>query len=151
MKRQIILLTLMMLGLCASAGAQTEANWIGKYEAGASGMNASGTRSYSSFYELEIMREDGGLTGLYRAGENGDVHESLVLDVELRGATAFFRYRHCLAPDETEPPCRETARAGELMFKLVRGTPRGRKPTLLTYGVKNDLLPRGEVFFVKLE
>lgn len=125
--------------------------WIGKYEKIESGINAGGTRSYSSFYNLEVMSEDGFLTAIYESGENSSIYEKMKLTVELKGNTAYFYYDHCFSTDEESgEPCKDSEKQGTLMFKLVKNLNKNKKKVILTYGVKNDLLPKGEVFFKKI-
>lgn len=125
--------------------------WIGKYENAEDGMNAGGTRSYSTFHNLQIMEEDGVLTAIYESGENSDIRQNMKLTVQLKGNTASFFYDHCFSTDEdSTEPCSDSEKQGTLMFKLVKSLNKNKKKTLLTYGVKNDLLPKGEVFFKKV-
>ena len=137
--------------LCFSTCFAQNGDWIGKYEYLDDGMNAGGNRSYTAYHNLEIMSEDGFLTAIYESGENSSVHQKMKLTVESKGNTAFFYYDHCFTKydDDTEP-CVDTEKRGELMFKLVKSVNKNKKTVILTYGVKNDSLPKGKVFFKKI-
>lgn len=153
MKKTIILLGIGLLFIFHFSGlifAQSK-GWIGKYEKIETGINAGGNRSYSSFYNLEVMSEDGFLTAIYESGENSSIYQKMKLTVKLKENTAYFYYDHCFSTDEeSEEPCKDTEKQGTLMFKLVKGLNKNKKKVILTYGVKNDSLPKGEVFFRKV-
>lgn len=141
---------LLILSSTVLINAQSK-EWIGKYEKIESEMNAGGTRSYSSFYNLEVMSEDGFLTAIYESGENSSIYERMKLTVKLKGDTAYFYYDYCFSTDEeSEEPCEDAEKQGTLMFKLVKSLNKNKKKVILTYGVKNDSLPKGEVFFRKV-
>jgi hypothetical protein len=150
-KWNFILIMLFTIFICNDSSFAQDKSWLGEYEFVESGMNASGTRSYSNFYKLRIMEEDGFMTGLYESGENSDVYEYLSLTVKTTGNTAYFYYYVCLKTDrDGDKPCVNPAKRGTLMFKLVKSFNKKKKPIILTYGVKNDSLPKGEIFFKKV-
>lgn len=147
-----LVLTLSVLTFPGIADAQDENSWLGKYEQITDGINATGTRSYTEFYFLEVKKEQDKTIATYESGENSDTYQKMMLTVEIKGATAFFYYDHCLKKDDTDESCDDSPnKQGDLMFKISKSVGKNKKPILLTYGEKNDLLPKGKVFFKRVQ
>ena len=117
-----LVLTLSILTFSGIADAQDENFWLGKYEQITDGINATGTRSYTDFYNLEVKKDQNKTIATYESGENSDVYQKMMLTVEIKGATAFFYYDHCLKKDDdTDESCDDSPnKQGDLMFKIVK-------------------------------
>lgn len=147
-KKLIFILTILIfvLGFSGSGNAQSEDLWLGGYEHG----NVGNDISEAGWVTLTIKKFKGELIAISEYGQTGTVGKDL-LKVKVIGDTAFFYYDHCLPVEGEEEPCQVyRIKKGDLMFKLVKGAEKNGRIPILTYGVKDDSLPKGKIFFKRI-
>lgn len=106
--------------------------WVGRYQFADSGMNASGTRSYTTVHQLEIDVEDGdGVYAKYRSFEGGaETPEFEMLFYGARkGNELLLNYEMCF---EGQSASCAGYRRGDPMLKLVAKFAGNNKPSVLT-------------------
>lgn len=150
--KKIILSLSLVLFVFGIAKAQTSLeSWTGIYEGEESGMNATETRSYSSWAKLEFTCEEDCI-GVYTDGENSDTYNKFNLTAKGSANEISFFYGACMPKEEgSSEPCTDDYKKGDFMFKLTKSKNSKGKVVILTTWGKLNKGESGKVYFKKGE
>lgn len=148
--KTLALTFLLILFSFGAANAQTvPTSWVGEYNGEESGMNATETRSFSSWAKLELTEGEGGITGIYTEGENSDTYNKYMFTVKGNATTISLYFGACMqVEDRSDDPCTSDFKEGDLMFKLTKSKVKGKDVYLTNWG-KIKKGENGKVYFTK--
>lgn len=148
--KTLILTVVLVLVSFGSATAQTvPSSWFGEYNGMESGMNATETRSFSTWAKLELSEAEGGVTGTYTEGENSDTSNKYMFTAKGNATTISLYFGSCMSVEYgSSEPCTSDFKEGDLMFKLTKSKVKGKTVILTTWGKLNKG-KSGTVYFVK--
>lgn len=148
MKKLLLSLSLVLFTFGFVNAQTTLESWAGIYEGEESGMNATGTRSYSSWAKLEFTCDEDCI-GVYTDGENSDTYNKFNLTAKGSANEISFYYGVCMPKDEeSSEPCTNDYKNGEFMFKLTKSKVKGKTVILTNWGKLNKG-ESGKVYFKK--
>lgn len=149
MKTLILAVVLIFAGLGAASG-QSLASWQGTYEGAGSGINATGSRSFSSWAKLEISCGSQACEATYSDGENSDTYNRFLLKAKGGPNSLSFYYAGCLPAQEgSSEACSSPYEEGGLLFKLEKRKAAKGKARLLTIWGKLRKEGAGNTYFKK--
>jgi hypothetical protein len=150
MKTLLSTVVLVLVGFGAANAQTVPQSWNGTYEGMESGMNATGTRSFSSWAKIELQCGEGFCDWLYTDGENSDTYSKFFTTAKGTANAISFYYSRCMPLEYgSSEPCTDSYKKGDLMFKLVKGKAVKGKSTITTVWGKLKKETSGNVFFVK--
>jgi len=150
MKTLILASLLVLVGFVAANAQKVPSTWAGTYEFEDSEMNATETRSYTSWAKLKITCEGGYCVGEYSDGENSDTYNKLAMTIEGNADAILLNYLSCQATErDGEEGCVNAYEEGDLMFKLVKGKPVKGKAQITTVWGKMKKMETDGVYFKK--
>jgi Family of unknown function (DUF5991) len=151
--KTLILSAVLVLVVFGAANAQITfpSSWLGNYETEESGMNATGTRSFSSWAKIEISCSES-CEAIYTDGENSDTYNKFTMTVKGTANSISLYYSICMPVEYgSSEPCTNSYKEGDLMFKLVKGKAVKGKSTITTVWGKLKKESSGGVFFKKVK
>jgi hypothetical protein len=148
--KTLLLTVVLVLVSFGAANAQTvPSSWVGEYNGMESGMNATETRSFSTWAKLELSEAEGGVTGTYTEGENSDTFNKYMFTAKGNATTISLYFGSCMPVEEgSSEPCTSDFKEGDLMFKLTKSKVKGKTVILTTWGKLNKG-KSGTVYFEK--
>lgn len=148
MKTIMLATVLILLNFGISNAQKVPSTWAGTYEFEDSGMNATETRSFTSWAKLVITCEGGYCVGEYSDGENSDTYNKFSMTINGTADSITFNYLSCQTTErDGEEGCVNSYQEGDLMFKLVKGKPAKGKAKITTlWGKLQKMETNGEYF-----
>ncbi len=149
MKTLVLGFLLVLFGFGAANAQSIPSSWFGEYNGMESGMNATETRSFSTWAKLELSEAEGGVTGIYTEGENSDTFNKYMFTAKGNATAISLFFGSCMPVEYgSSEPCKSDFKEGDLMFKLTKSKVKGKTVILTTWGKLNKG-ESGKVYFTK--
>lgn len=147
MKTFLLTVVLVLVSFGAANAQAVPTSWIGEYNGMESEMNATETRSITTWAKLELSEAEGGVTGIYTEGENSDTFNKYMFTVKGNATTISLYYGSCMPVEEgSSDPCTSDFKEGDLMFTLTKSKVKGKAVILTTWGKINKGKSGSEYF-----
>lgn len=148
--KKILLSLMFLLFIVGMTNSQSSLeSWTGIYEGEVSEMNATSTRSITTWSKLHFTCDEGCI-GIYTDGENSDTYNKFNLTAKGNANEISFYYGACMPVEEgSSEPCTNSYEEGDLMFKLTKSKDGKGKTIILTTWGKLNKETNGKVYFKK--